>query len=351
MKKIIAMLFAALIFVQQIAVFASENNTIIYIHSKTEDRQENAILVNATTMIGVRIMANMLGMNIIWHEKTKEVVLWDDELEISLVIGQAQALVNSQNMPLSHPAIIVNDSTYLPLRNLAEATEAKVEWNSETKNTDVYLKSYYEKEEEQIFDELENDEENKDQPDVFKKLEFLPYDGETPFFSQRGEEWGFENNGSGYCWVCCYAMALTNATGLYVTPQAVATINSRKGDSKYVQHADIIAETDASFAQAISEDSPYFKEYDQWRGATYINAESDEEAALAIKEALIKNPQGVMVRYTIYPHTLFAVGFLEDKIYFNEPAFEDGEYVTFEETCLKNYKLSDLDYLQAIEKK
>ena len=115
-----------------------------------------------------------------------------------------------------------------------------------------------------------------------------------------------------------------------------------------MQHANVIAEFGVSFTSALNDTSSYFAKYDSWRGATYIKAENNEQAVAALKEALDKNPQGVMVRFTVYPHTLFAVSYSGDTIYFNEPAYDDGASIPFEKTCLKKYKLSDLDYLQVI---
>ena len=46
-----------------------------------------------------------------------------------------------------------------------------------------------------------------------------------------------------------------------------------------------------------------------------------------------------------------AVGADDTAIYFNDPGLKNGEHVTFENTCLKNFKLSDISYIQAIEAK
>jgi len=342
MKKIISALIAGAISLSAFTLPSfAENKNIIKVHGENEGVIENAISLEGSTMVPIRTLSEILGMEIIWLANLQTVVLWNDEIEFRAVINNSEALINNEAINLSHVPVIVDGYTYLPLRNVAEATDAQVVWNPETGDIDVFIKKK-EKAEPQEIKAAENNEEKAQ----------TVYDEEIkgkPFFSQRQSEWGLENKGSGYCWVCCYAMAISSATGEFVTPEMVKKVNLQKGSGAYVQHHDIITEFDVSFTPAIDEESEYFVKYDSWRGSTYINAETDEEAVEAIKQALIKNPQGVMVRYTVYPHTLFAVGYDEENIYFHEPAYIDSDAVTFEETCLKKYKISDLDFLQAIK--
>ena len=98
-------------------------------------------------------------------------------------------------------------------------------------------------------------------------------------------------------------------------------------------------------------------------GGTLINNpdKSDAVAAAAIREALALHPEGVMVRYADFPHTMVAVGYSGDTILFNDPAptsssaySETGKYngVPFEKTCVakKGFRLADLTFIQAISK-
>ena len=343
MKKVGAVILAAVLSFSASAVSASDYNyQTVRVHGSVNAELDNALSVNGSTMIPVRALSEILGMELIWLENVQTVVLWNDDTELRAQINNTNAYINSEPVTLSQAPEIIDGYTYLPLRNVAEAANAQVVWNEESNGVDVFVGSraaYMDMNVQNLSVDTAGQAATQAQNDV---------SGGKVFYSQPQDEWGFANNGSGYCWVCAYAMAISSATGREVTPPRGAAVNERSGSGSYMQHGNVVSEFGVSFASALDESSAYFERYDSWRGATYIKASDDSEAIAAIKEALDKNPQGVMVRYTIYPHTLFAVGYSGDTIYFHEPAYEDGAAVTFDQTCLKNYKISDLDYLQAI---
>lgn len=329
MKKLASAALAAFMLT---SVFGAANAAEkITVHGTEEKTIENSIVKNDLTMVPIRDIAEALGFNIIWFGDTKSLVLWNDGFEFRAAVGSEKAEVNGKAAELAEAPYLENGLTYLPLRSVSELLNAEVVWNGSDGSIDIYT--------------------NKKAQNDVKGTVTLSGDKKV-FYSQRQEEWGFENGGNGYCWVCSYAMALTEAFGEAVTPDEVAGVNKESGSSgAYMQHGKITEKFGAEFTCAIDEDSEYFEKYEPGKGATYVKAETDEEAENALREALDKNPQGVMVRYTVYPHTLYAVGYTDDGILFNEPAYKDGEYVTFDKTCLKKYNLHDFDFIQAIKKR
>lgn len=291
----------------------------IMIYGQKNAEISNAVVHNDVTMVPVRSFAESVGMEIIWFEESKTVVLWNDDTEIRAKIGEVSAEIKGENVKLSSAPMIIDGLTYLPMRNFAESINAEVVWNNG--NTDVYLASY-------------------------KPKTYSDNSGGKVFYSQRNSEWGFPNDGSGYCWVCAYGMIISETLGSNVTPDKIAEVTG----GAYVHHGNIMDAFGTKFVKALPDNSPYFDKYESWRGATYIKADSDEETISALKAALDNNPDGILVRYTIYPHTLYAIGYEGDTIYFNESAYKDSANVTFEDTCLKKYKISDLDFIQAIRK-
>lgn len=331
MKKLTTAILTAAVLISSVSsVFAAENN-VIKVHGEIERVIENSIVINDSTMVPIREIADALGLRIIWFSDTRSLVLWNDDFEFRAKIDSTEAKINDKSITLAQPPCLKNGLTYLPLRSVSEVVNAEVKWDSKTGNIDIYPKT-------------------ESKSELLDGLKEKLAEGKKIFYSQRQPEWGFENGGSGYCWVCAYAMAMTEALGEVITPDMVAEVNKKSGSGAFMQHGNIAEEFGISFTPAIDETSEYFKKYESWKGATYINAETDEQAVAALKEALDKNPQGIMVRYTVYPHTLYAVGYSGDEIYFNEPAYESSEYVTFEQTCLKKYNLRDLDFIQAIKK-
>ena len=327
MKRLISAALAAALLMQGTAAFAAEKITV---HGEIKKTIDNSIVINDSTMVPIRDIAEALGLGIIWFSDTRSLVLWNDDFEFRASVGENEAKINGKDIILTEAPQLKNGLTYLPLRNVAEVVEAEVKWDAQTGNIDIFTEKT---------------------ADDDKKQDIAWSPDKKVFFSQKQTEWGFENGGGGYCWVCAYAMALTETLETVVTPDMVAAVNKESGSSgAFMQHAKITDKFNVSFTPAIDENSDLFQRYESWKGATYVKAETDEDAVRDLKEALDKNPQGVMVRYTVYPHTLYAVGYSGDEIYFNEPAYETSENVTFDKTCLKKYNLHDFDFIQAIKK-
>ena len=55
-------------------------------------------------------------------------------------------------------------------------------------------------------------------------------------------------------------------------------------------------------------------------GSDKTKSEIIKDKIEIIKQALLKHPEGVLVRYAAFPHTMVAIGFTDDVIYFNDPA-------------------------------
>lgn len=182
------------------------------------------------------------------------------------------------------------------------------------------------------------------------------------YYFQNQDEFNLPSHGSGYCWTCSYAMLMTNVTGTRITPNDVASINMSKGASgNYCYHQDIISAYNLRFVSAISTNSPYYGGRDNGSGGTYIKnpGKDDYITRQALKEALTLHPEGVMVRYKDFPHTIVAVAFDGDTILFNDPApstsssySSKGKYqgVPFSETCVakRGFILSDVTFIQAL---
>lgn len=185
------------------------------------------------------------------------------------------------------------------------------------------------------------------------------------YYFQNQAEFSLPSFGSGYCWACSYAMLITNLTGQRVTPSDIAAINLTKGASgAYCYHNEIVSAYNLKFTSAISESSSYYGGRSDRGGATLVKNpyKDDRIATEALKEALTLHPEGVIVRYDDFPHSMLAVAYDGDMILFNDPApssssaySDTGRYqgVPFSETCVakKGFVLSDMTFIQAISVK
>lgn len=91
------------------------------------------IIRNSRTMLPARFIAESLGAMVAWQEETKTVTVTRDSTELKLLINSDIAYINGEPKKLDSPAFIENDRTYTPLRFIAEALSAKIDWIEDTK--------------------------------------------------------------------------------------------------------------------------------------------------------------------------------------------------------------------------
>ena len=123
----------------------------------------NPFIINGTTYLPVRAIAEALGKNVNWDAETKTVLIEDGsgEYNLSDFKGQSEKIVlqeskniyyNDITIKINNEAIqpkdvngvivepfIIDGTTYLPVRAVAEAFSKKVDWNNDTKT--VFIKS------------------------------------------------------------------------------------------------------------------------------------------------------------------------------------------------------------------
>lgn len=332
MKKVLPFVMSFILLVTPCMATAS-NDITVSLDGSLIDFTHAPVIVSDRTMVHLRSFADIFEYDIAWNERNKTVILNDTKTYVTVEIDNPEILVVSDGKSRKEeseiPPMIIDDSTYLPLRCVASLFDTEVQWNEELRCVEL----------------------------VSKKEEIKA----PTFYFQNQDLWELENYGSSYCWVTCYAMVLNNLIG-DVTPPDIAKVNLENCESgAYCYHYQIAEAFGVRFTEAIDEDSEYF-DYLHDGYATYIkNEEKDEEIAInAIKEALDKHPEGIMVRFEESPHTIVATYYDDENIYFNEPMpTKQGEYddespyqnVTFDKTypALMGYSIADFTFLQAID--
>jgi hypothetical protein len=78
--------------------------------------------------VPIRFVAEAMGAEVEWDQNTHTVTITREELVIKLVIDQVTALVNGQSIQIDAPPKLVENRTMVPLRFISEAFGAKVEW-------------------------------------------------------------------------------------------------------------------------------------------------------------------------------------------------------------------------------
>ncbi len=334
----------------------ASSGTPVLLNGKRINFDNAPVMIDGVMMVEVRPFAEALGFNVKWTQNTQSVKLTNSNTGAVLKIGYdimtVSDLTGSEDLSqyqLSVAPMAVGGSVFVPLRSVAEALGIKVGWDSISssvqlsKNGYVYVSAAY-----------------SAVPAPTRAVSSsLSRGGSHTFYFQNQADWNLPSYGSGYCWTVCYAMLITDVTGRTVTPVDVAEVNKSAGGSgSYCSHWDIADAFGVEFVSALDTSSPYYGGRDSNSGGTRLSCSGEYETVQALKEAIDRNPVGVMVRYSDYPHTMVAVGYEGDTILFNEPmqisrsyeSYSPKENIPFEETCVaqRGYDIEDLSYIQAL---
>jgi len=87
------------------------------------------IIENDRTMLPARFVAESLGAYVAWDNAQRKVTIHKNLTMIEIYIDSDIAYINGNPVTLDSPAFIRNDRTYTPVRFIAEALGATVEWN------------------------------------------------------------------------------------------------------------------------------------------------------------------------------------------------------------------------------
>lgn len=107
----------------------NKNNCIV--NDKHIDTDIAPMLVNDRTMIPIRFVAEAFGANVEWFEETQVVQITLDGKKVSLTIG-----VKEENMDVA--PFILNNRTMVPIRYISERFGANVIYNADTDSVDIY---------------------------------------------------------------------------------------------------------------------------------------------------------------------------------------------------------------------
>jgi hypothetical protein len=83
------------------------------------------------TLLPLRDVFESLGAQVNWNPVAQSIAAQSGSTQIQLGINNPVAFVNGRNVSLDQPAILVGGRAYVPLRFVAEATGATVDYNSQ----------------------------------------------------------------------------------------------------------------------------------------------------------------------------------------------------------------------------
>jgi hypothetical protein len=128
-------------FIPKTKIVLQVGNSVALVNDKTVKLDASPKIVKDRTLVPLRFIAEAFGADVQWNSVFKLVIIKLQDKEIILQIGTSYASVGDKKYILDTAPIIDKGYTMVPIRFIAEALNSSVEWDSTTKTvTIVYPK-------------------------------------------------------------------------------------------------------------------------------------------------------------------------------------------------------------------
>ncbi len=126
--------------IKQAKAEKDDNIIQVLINGESLITDNDPVIANGTTMVPMRDIFEALDAKIDWEGATKSVIATKGSKAIKLTVNSNEAVVNGNTVVLDNaPYINSNGTTMVPLRFISEALGAKVEWNGEDRIITITL--------------------------------------------------------------------------------------------------------------------------------------------------------------------------------------------------------------------
>ena len=147
-KRIISLLSALALTAQIVPCALADNDVKVYVNDTEMETDAPIIIENDRTLVPVRAILEYLDYNVDWDGDAQKVTIAKDETTLHLTIGDTQATrdiiyngnTHSYKNPLEVAPQIINDSTYIPLSDVANAFRLNITWDGD--NREVHITQY-----------------------------------------------------------------------------------------------------------------------------------------------------------------------------------------------------------------
>jgi hypothetical protein len=105
----------------------------IFINDQLILTDSDPVILNSTTFVPIRFIAEAFAVEkILWNEEEESVVMLSGDKNIKFYINQSVAYINDEEYQLEAAPIILNNRSMVPIRFIAENLDCVVEWDSYT---------------------------------------------------------------------------------------------------------------------------------------------------------------------------------------------------------------------------
>lgn len=142
-KKIIALLCFCSIMVTVFAAPAMAAEKWVDIYLNGEKQATQGMIVNERTLLPIRDMCNMFDLRIDYDNNTKKITVYVDKDVYIFTIGSKAVTCNGKPAEsLDTVPVLYNNRTYLPARYVSELVGAEINWNTKTRCVELFVDEF-----------------------------------------------------------------------------------------------------------------------------------------------------------------------------------------------------------------
>lgn len=141
MKKILGFFLVIVIFVinpsPSSADIFDDSKVIVRYNGVEQDFNPKAVIWNNYTLVPFRQVFELYGAKVEWDKETKSVLATKDDTEIRIVTGSTTAYINGEKINLAQGPINAKGTVLVGLRFVSEALGAKVSFDKKNQTVDI----------------------------------------------------------------------------------------------------------------------------------------------------------------------------------------------------------------------
>ena len=128
-------------YVHQVSLFIGDNEALV--NGDVEVMDQAAYIKNGRTLVPFRFLGEALGAEVSWDSAARTAILNLNDSEVKVTINSKIAYIKGNQAALDVPAEIVGGRTFIPLRFVSEALGADVGYNGDLELVSVVLVDTY----------------------------------------------------------------------------------------------------------------------------------------------------------------------------------------------------------------
>ena len=126
----------------EVNIYGENANVSVEISDEKIEFDQEPLLYNSRTMVPMRKIFEKLGARVSWDDATNTAVGIKGERSVKLAIGNKTMYVNNKEIRLDTAPIVLSDRTLVPIRAVAEGLGCNVDWNERTNTVEIQPKVF-----------------------------------------------------------------------------------------------------------------------------------------------------------------------------------------------------------------